>query len=307
MVDFFGFNIILDDIVFPDGQTRLGVLGGGGPQAAFGMRLWSESVGVVASVGPDFPPEARQWFEESGINLGALRTSGFPTPRAWQALEVDGRRTQVWRVPPAAIRDHLTHEISRIPLELRAAQGYHMGIHPLDTEFDFLMDLQATGALLSIEPYKPAERSPSAAELVQLLTAAEIFSPNLVEARSLLGEHPPLELLGGLLEAGAPLVVLRMGEQGSLAGVHGQRKGYHIPAPPVTVVDPVGAGNAFCGGFLAAWVQTHHLARSAAMAAVSASFLLEQVGLPRLTESTRPLAVERLAYAMQHTQVITIP
>ena len=46
MVDFFGFNIILDDIVFPDGQTRMGLLGGGGPQAAFGMRLWAESGGA---------------------------------------------------------------------------------------------------------------------------------------------------------------------------------------------------------------------------------------------------------------------
>jgi cytidine kinase len=33
------FSIIIDDIVFPDGSTRMGVLGGGGPQTAFGMRL----------------------------------------------------------------------------------------------------------------------------------------------------------------------------------------------------------------------------------------------------------------------------
>jgi len=307
MVDFFGFNIILDDIVFPDGQTRMGVLGGGGPQAAFGMRLWAESVGLAASVGPDLPTEAIQWFEEAGIHLGALRYSEYPTPRAWQAMETDGRRTQVWRVPPEAIQDHLTHEISRIPAELRVAHGYHMGIHPLDTEFEFLADLKATGALLSIEPYKPAERLPTRLELEQLLTVADIFSPNLVEAQSLLGHHKPLDLLGGLLAAGTPMVVLRMGDHGSLVATHSSKTAIQVPAVPVTVVDPVGAGNAFCGGFLAGWVQTHDLTRSAAMGAVSASFLVEQVGLPRLTENTRRTAAERLAFVFGQSQVISIP
>lgn len=307
MVDFFGFNIILDDIVFPDGQTRMGVLGGGGPQAAFGMRLWADAVGVAASVGPDFPAESRQWFIDAGINLGALRQSDYPTPRAWQAMEADGRRTQVWRVSPQAIRDHLTHEIGRIPSELRAAWGYHMGIHPLDTEFDFLADLKATGAVLSIEPYKPAERLPTPAELEQLLAVGEIFSPNLVEAQSLLGQHPPLDLLAGLLAGGAPLVVLRLGDRGSLAALQGSPTAIQVPAVPVTVVDPVGAGNAFCGGFLAGWVQTHDLVRSAAMGAVSASFLVEQVGLPHWTADTRREAAERLAFVLNQSQVISIP
>ena len=31
------FGIIIDDIVFPDGATHMGVLGGGGPQTAWGM------------------------------------------------------------------------------------------------------------------------------------------------------------------------------------------------------------------------------------------------------------------------------
>ncbi len=72
MVDYLAFNIILDDIVFPDGQTRMGVLGGGGPQTAFGMRLWSDSVGIVASVGPDLPATVLDWFNDTGIDTSAL-------------------------------------------------------------------------------------------------------------------------------------------------------------------------------------------------------------------------------------------
>jgi hypothetical protein len=54
-------------------------------------------------------------------------------------------------------------------------------------------------------------------------------------------------------------------------------------------------------------VQTHDLARSAAMGAVSASFLLEQVGLPRLTEETRRVTAKRLTFVFAQSQVISIP
>jgi len=50
-MDFVTFGLILDDVVYPDGRTAMGMLGGGGPQTAFGMRLWSDSVGLVAGVG----------------------------------------------------------------------------------------------------------------------------------------------------------------------------------------------------------------------------------------------------------------
>jgi len=53
-IDAVAFGVIIDDIVYPDGSTVMGVLGGGGPQTAFGMRLWQERVGLAAGVGEDF-------------------------------------------------------------------------------------------------------------------------------------------------------------------------------------------------------------------------------------------------------------
>jgi sugar/nucleoside kinase (ribokinase family) len=54
-----------------------------------------------------------------------------------------------------------------------------------------------------------------------------------------------------------------------------------------TVVDPTGAGNAFCGGFLAGWVQSGNLLTAGLYGAVAASFLVEQVGLPESSEAAR--------------------
>ena len=52
-------SIIIDDIVLPDGVTRMGVLGGGVSHAAAGAATWGERPGIVACVGHDLPAAAR--------------------------------------------------------------------------------------------------------------------------------------------------------------------------------------------------------------------------------------------------------
>ncbi|HSV85963.1 MAG TPA: PfkB family carbohydrate kinase [Levilinea sp.] len=289
------FSIILDDIVFPDGTTRMAVLGGGGPQTAFGMRLWAGSVGIVAGVGDDFPVEAQTWFEQSGIDMqGVRRAAGMPTPRAWQVLEQDGRRTQVWRVPGDVIGKHLRKRIEDIPEAYRAAAGFHIGLHPLQPDLDFIHGLGALGGVISLEPFKPAEHLPQPQALAGLLAAAHIFTPNTEEAVSLVGRGEPLELVRRLIHAGAKVVALRMGAAGSLVAQAGAPKAVHIPAVPLPVVDPVGAGNAYCGGFLAGWVETGDIRRAGLYGSVAASFLVEQVGAPVCSSAIRQSARRRL-------------
>lgn len=307
MPEYLAFNIILDDIVFPDGQTRMGVLGGGGPQAAFGMRLWADSVGLVASVGPDLPEAVPAWFQACGIALSGLRQSSQPTPRAWQALEADGRRTQVWRVPGAALAEHL--DVGRL-LSGFASQpwrGLHLGIHPLEPAPQPLFnDLRAAPGLFSLETFKPAERLADSAELRQLAGLGDILSLNLLEARSLLGDLEPLSLLTALLDSGAPVAILRLGSEGCLAAQQGSHQAVRIPAVPTRVVDTVGAGNAFCGAFLVAWDQTHDLVHAAACGSAAASFLVEQVGLPAWNQFTRSEAERRMRFAREQARFIQL-
>ena len=52
------WGIIIDDIVFPDGRTSMGVLGGGGMYPAAGMRIWSADVGILSNADADFDPES---------------------------------------------------------------------------------------------------------------------------------------------------------------------------------------------------------------------------------------------------------
>lgn len=281
-VDFVTFSLIIDDIVFADGRTAMGMLGGGGPQSAFGMKLWTEAVGLVSGVGTDLPPSARTWLAQMEIDTRGLRTDRrWPTPRAWQLLEADGRRTQVWRVPGPAIGAQLGRHVGKLPAQYRAAQGFHLGVHPEEPGLEFIAALRRGGAWVSVEPFREPQRPLSAAEVRALVSAGQIFSPNLSEAQALLGPGESLALAHQLAEAGAQIVALRQGRQGATVFRADTGEAWYIPALPATVVDPTGAGNAFCGGFLVGWVQTGDLRLAGLNGAVAASFLVAQVGLPQ--------------------------
>lgn len=65
------------------------------------------------------------------------------------------------------------------------------------------------------------------------------------------------------------------------------------------VVDVTGAGNAFCGGYAYGWIETNgNAVESAYYGAVSASFTVEQIGVPRLSNNEHwnegPSPLERL-------------
>ena len=295
MIDYFTFSLIIDDLVLPDGRTYMGLLGGGGPQTAFGMKLWTGgSVGICAGVGSDFPPAAQRWLEGMEIDTAGVRLQPqHPTLRAWQILEEDGSRTQIWRTRGSVIPAHLAFSPGLVPSSYWGARGFHFGIHPEHPNLAIMQALRGRGTVVSVEPFRAAAQRLSDDELQTLLGSCDIFSPNVEEAVSLVGEGTPEQLIERLVAAGTPLVTLRMGAAGSLVYAAGTLQ--HIPAVPVTVVDQVGAGNAYCGGFLVGWLETGDLRLAGRYASVAASFLVEQFGLPKPRPGIRSEAAERLA------------
>lgn len=297
MIDYFTSSLIIDDIVLPDGQTKMGLLGGGGPQTAFGMKLWTQGgVGLCAGVGADLPAGVQTWLDDFGIDTaGVHRHPHHRTLRAWQILEEDGRRTQVWRTPAHLISAQLALTPERVPPAYWAARGFHYGIHPERPNLAIAQALRARGMAVSIEPFRATQRPLSDGELSTLLAHCDIFSPNVAEARSLVGDGDPQTLVQRLGAAGADLVALRMGDDGSLIYRSRTQEMQHVAAVPVTVVDGVGAGNAYCGAFLVGWLETGDLRRAGHYAAVAAGFMLEQFGLPAWRADLQAEAQNRLA------------
>src|SRR5688500_4191662 len=151
-MDYVTFGIIIDDVAFPDGRVARDLLGGGGLQTAFGMRLWAERVGLVARVGADLPERVRTWLRETGIDTEGVSVTAWPTLRAWQHLSREGGRRHEWQVPGPAIGAQLARSVASLPDGYRAARGFHLGLHPEEPNLDFLVGLRALGGLVSVEP-----------------------------------------------------------------------------------------------------------------------------------------------------------
>lgn len=82
------------------------------------------------------------------------------------------------------------------------------------------------------------------AEMTRLISDVDLFLPNAHELAALMDS--------GLKANAAPLTVVKEGARGARA--EGADGTHHCPAPTVEVVDTTGAGDAFNGGFLVAWL-----------------------------------------------------
>ena len=101
-------------------------------------------------------------------------------------------------------------------------------------------------------------------------------------------------ILETLLERGCTLVAIKLGAEGSMICAPGEAP-RHIPAITVAESDPTGCGDAYCGGFLAAWVQGGDAVSAACHATVSASFVAETQGALGVLPFDEKASRERLA------------
>jgi len=136
----------------------------------------------------------------------------------------------------------------------------------------------------------------AAAILAELAARVDVVIADEDEARVVTGaspDTPPETLAAALLALGPTLVALKLGSRGSL-GLEPGAAAVVVPGLPVPiVVDPVGAGDAFCAGFIASRLDGLGLADALAWgnacgaAAVAAEG--DQAGLPTAAELARLL------------------
>ena len=82
-----------------------------------------------------------------------------------------------------------------------------------------------------------------------------------------------------LLAFGPRGVGVKMGARGMRMLLRGDGGWHRIPTCPAQVVDPTGAGDAFCGGFLVGLARTGDPLEACLYGAVSASFIIEEFGV----------------------------
>jgi sugar/nucleoside kinase (ribokinase family) len=293
-VDFVAIgSIIIDDIIDAQGHSNMGTLGGGGAHAVAGLRVWSDRTALVAAIGQNFPESAWSHLTTLADTQGiVLRDT--PQPRAWQLFESDGTRRELFRTDFAAFRQ-MTITPAEYPIQFASAKGVYIQTGSLADAEAWAMRLRSLNPATVIlwEPWEIIYIPENMAEFGRVATLFDIVSPQTIELSWMLGETNPERQVSILREYNLRCLALRRGAAGSLVATTTEMKS--IPALLVPVIDETGAGNAYCGGFVAGYVESGGDPWIAGRyGAVSATFALAQVGLPRPGATTRTMAEERL-------------
>jgi len=285
-------SVIIDDIVLPDGSTHMACLGGGGTHAVMGMRVWSKKVGLVANIGADLPQELMERME-SAFDVRGLHTLGPQTVRAWQLFEEDGKRTEILRTELVNFQP-LKPKMKNFPDAYDDLLGVHLHGEGVDIVPWVPFLRQRGNPFILWEPWQRDCVPESRSILVDVLPVVDCVSPNLEEARLMLGVEHPKDIMTEFLDLGAKRVAVRAGAEGSY---YADADGNYFVIPTVKVekiVDQTGAGNAYCGGLAVGFVLSEDPGEAVCMAAVSGSFPLEQFGAVFSVEKLEERAKERL-------------
>lgn len=135
----------------------------------------------------------------------------------------------------------------------------------------FLRRAKAAGATVSVSPGSVAYIDAlGAARFGAVIAGADVLFASLVEGAALAGTADPAEIAA---RVDAPTLVLTLGADGVIVA------GAHMPAVTAPdVIDPTGAGDAFCAGFLALWTRDRDAVASARAGAEVAARAVGVVG-----------------------------
>jgi sugar/nucleoside kinase (ribokinase family) len=184
--------------------------------------------------------------------------------------------------------DRLRAEDIPAPL-LRAVRHVHAGSTAIQPRLRpglgaLFAEARAAGTSTSFDAnWDPDERWEG---IDPLLANVDIYFPNGEEARRIGGHDDPVEAARAIAHradaagrdpALPPLTVaVKLGREGGLA-VRGE-EALRVPAPPSTVVDTTGAGDAFDAGFVAARLAGRPLGEALALAVACGSLSTRAIG-----------------------------
>lgn len=303
MIDYVIYGkIIVDDIRLRGGERVRAMLGGGGPQAAFGARVWSNSVGLLSRSGTDLEERNVAALHALDVDLaGWNRFPDIPTPRHLMAYDADeqlaGRAltsredwtrllAQRLELPPTYREPKAIHLITEFPDEPMIATA---------------LDLRSRGTLVSLEPLPMSSSGTDWGRMLELMRHVAVATPDWPTACRIAGSDEPGPILRFWANLGPEVVAVRHGARGSYVWSREEDAAWHIPAVPARVVDPTGAGNAYGGGLCVGWTETRDARVAATYGAIAASLLVQNVGLPRMsdavTRGATALLDERVAAA----------
>lgn len=284
-------NLLVDDIVFPDGSTRMAQPGGALLYGALGAAIWGTSVGCVSLVGTDYPVPALDALEERGVDLSGVHKLPGPGVRTWLLYEGQLRRL-IHRLG-CPTHEQVSPGPEHIPHAWHAASAFHVAPMPFAVQRRVVAALAAPpGRFVSVDPHLPITEE-TLEDWRLALADADAFFPSQDELLLEGTRDDPRRVLPRLAAGRLRFIVFRQAASGGLLYEAREDRFHPWAGRAAKVVDPTGAGDAFAAGFVSAHLEGLPVAACLDRGVVSASFAIEGLGVASLLRATRSEAEAR--------------
>jgi sugar/nucleoside kinase (ribokinase family) len=281
----------VDSVLLKDGRAITGKIGGNAVWSSLGALISGNAPRVLSVVGADYPEEVLGTLSGAGIDVDSVvRIEREHPVRVTFAHLANGDRMQP---VPGALLDELPEDVrrefvdtTRQPdvLRLGAPRGedipdswltevafWHLPLLPLIRHRSVIGRLAAAAGRVYCDcPARSDLVGDPVARLATTLPQIDVFLPSTSDFEVIAPHQPAAVTVRELVDAGARTVVLKAGADG--VHVYDGADVWTIPAYPDAAVDPTGAGDAFCGGFLVGMAQSGDLVEAAALGSAAASF-----------------------------------
>ena len=249
----------LVDLVPAPGETLAAHPGGGPFNTARALGRLGRPVAYLGRVSTDrFGARLAGLLAADGVRLDAHVRTADPTTLALVELDEHGTaRYRFYTDGTAAAGLTETEALAALP----ADAGYlHIGtlgivLEPVAAALEALARELHGRALVMLDPnVRPsilADPASYRARLGRLLARADVVKVSEEDLDWLAPGVPPRDAARALLDQGPAVVLLTLGGDGAVALTAGRAT--DVAAPAVDVVDTIGAGDAFSGGWLAWW------------------------------------------------------
>jgi ribokinase len=278
-----------DDIVLEDGTAYMARPGGGALYSAIGAAIWGGVVGVHAPAGETHAEASRREIAAWGLDTAGIADARGNGLELWLLHESDVHKQQVRKLSSS---DPLSLDAERgpLPAAYARARGIHIAPQGPESSIASARGLRAPGRVLTMDILSDAIIDAARYADLSFMTDIDAFLPSETEILRIWAPDRIEDWITATARQTGTPVIGKIGSKGSLLAEGGTGRLFHVPAHPVHVVDTTGAGDAYCGGFLAGLTAGRSLVECGAMGTVSASCVVEACGA---LSTRRPETAER--------------
>ncbi len=250
----------LIDLVAGSGEELIGHTGGGPFNTARTIARLEQPVSFLGRLSTDaFGARLRADLSSDGVSLDGVVTTDDPTTLALAELDESGAASYRFYVQGTSAPGLRAEDVAGFVAQSAVLYVGGLGLvfEPAADTHERVVASAGDETLVVLDPNcRPAAiADPQAyrARLGRMLARTDLLKASVEDLVWLAPDSAPVQAARDMLALGPALALITRGGEGALLVTESEEMA--VGAPRVDVVDTIGAGDAFGGGFVAAWLE----------------------------------------------------